>query len=99
LFKLKNKNNKVDVVVYFIGEMTYLKSNDTTTMVISRTITLSRGAEGKYFIFFGNILQEVIINTLTIVALTMVALISAATPEEEEDEEEVYFALTQKDKQ
>jgi hypothetical protein len=64
-------------------------------MVASRTITPSRGAEGKYFIFFGTIPQEVIINTPTVVASIMVAPISAAALTEEEDEE-VYFALTQK---
>jgi hypothetical protein len=71
--------------------MTYLNSNETTTMVASRTITPSRGAEGKYFIFFGTIPQEVIINTPTVVASIMVALISA-TASTEEDDEEVYFA-------
>jgi hypothetical protein len=76
--------------------MTYLDSNETTIMVASRTITPSRGAERKYFIFFGTIPQEVVISTPTVMASTMVAPISTATPTEEEDEE-VYFALTQKD--
>jgi hypothetical protein len=75
--------------------MAYLNSNETTTMVASRTITPSQGAEGKYFIFIGTIPQEIIINTPTVVASTMVAPISAAAPTEEEYEE-VYFALTQK---
>jgi hypothetical protein len=46
--------------------------------------------------FFGTIPQEVIINTPTVVASTMVAPISVTAPTEEEYEE-VYFALTQKD--
>jgi hypothetical protein len=76
--------------------MTYLNSNETTTMVASHTIIPFQGAEGKYFIFFGTIPQEIIINDPTAVASTMMAHISAAAPVEEEDEEEVYFIITQK---
>jgi hypothetical protein len=75
--------------------MTFLSNNKTTTMVASHTITPSQCTEGEYFIFFGTIPQEVIINTPIIVASTMVAPNSAAAPTEEEVEE-VYFALTQK---
>jgi hypothetical protein len=70
--------------------MTYLDSNETTIMVASRTITPSRGAERKYFIFFGTIPQEVIISTPTVMASTMVAPISAATPTEEEDKKSLF---------
>jgi hypothetical protein len=76
--------------------MTCLNSNETTTMVAFRTITHFQGAEGKYFIFFGTIPQEVIINTPTVVASIMVAPISVIITTKEDDEEEVYFALTQK---
>jgi hypothetical protein len=69
--------------------MAFLGNNKTTTTVVSHTITPSQCAEGKYFIFFGMIPQEVIINTPI-----MVAPISAAAPTEEEDEE-VSFTLTQ----
>jgi hypothetical protein len=36
----KIKTNKVEVVVYFAGEMIFLGNNKTATMVASRTIIL-----------------------------------------------------------